>query len=145
MKKINRTNLLVTINLVLIGLISIFGISYSAGWHTAEEILGGEFKGSEYNFSSNSNINFLGNSIKKVWYSTGNSQESRSGYLSDRILTFNKSYSNSIIKITYVDNFQVNGDNNLCDWEIKVDNASCSNKIISTMNSMGELYAPMSI
>jgi hypothetical protein len=43
---------------VLIGIISLFGISYSAGWHVAEEILSGEFK-ENYNFSKE--VNFKGN------------------------------------------------------------------------------------
>jgi hypothetical protein len=64
MKNINKTNILITINLVLIGLISLFGISYSAGWHTAEEILSGEFKG-EYNFTGDS-VDFSQTSVSGV-------------------------------------------------------------------------------
>jgi hypothetical protein len=56
--------LLVTINLVLIGIISLFGISYSAGWHTAEEILSGEFKG-EYNFTGDS-VDFSQTSVSGI-------------------------------------------------------------------------------
>ena len=61
-----KINLILGLNLFLIGVITLFGIGYSAGWHIADEILSGTFKGN-YNFtknvSFNGNVNF-GNILK---------------------------------------------------------------------------------
>ena len=56
----------------MLGAISFFGISYSAGWHIADEILSGEFKG-RYNFTNELDLSQVQTLV--------NSNSSEEGYL----------------------------------------------------------------
>jgi hypothetical protein len=68
--------------------------------------------------------------MRKIQYATGlGPLDGRDeGLVNGRILNFNKTYNDTVIRIGYTDNFRVigNGPNSKgCRWEIQLDSISC--------------------
>jgi len=74
--------------------------------------------------------------MRKIQYATGlGDPDSRDeGLVNGRILDFNKTYNDTVIRISYTDNFRVIGESPFgkgCSWEIQVDGDSCpSGKLV---------------
>ena len=91
-------------NLVLLSVITFSIITYSGGWHIAEEILSGTFKG-EYNFSNEKGITFRNENIVnrlqiRPMYEEGN----KNNYIIDFIKTTNNQSAGRIVFDGYTHN-----------------------------------------
>ena len=62
-----------------------------------------------------------------VHYNTFSSSDGRdSGTINDRTLTFTKQSDDSVILVTWYDNFRTNGSAKACRWEIYLNGQQCS-------------------
>lgn len=78
-----------------------------------------------------------GQLIRQISYATGTSQSGiDNGAVPDRVLTFDKKYATSKLRITYTDNFRVNSTANpsACSWSIRIDGQPCTQPVPLSYN-----------